>query len=101
MHSLDWCKSAAPGQQLWPRSAYRIGIASFTENYNNRIAVIGLQDERVLVEDDYTDQYPDFATLCEAPHGLSGHQSAVAASFSDGSFMDTEIANNGVTRDYG
>ncbi|KAK0213013.1 WD40-repeat-containing domain protein [Desarmillaria ectypa] len=69
VHSLDWCKSAAPGQQLWPRSAYRIGIASFTENYNNRIAVIGLQDERVLVEDDYTDQYPDFATLCEAPHG--------------------------------
>jgi WD repeat-containing protein 68 len=30
--------------------------------------VIGLQDERVLVEDDYTD-YPDFVTLVEASHG--------------------------------
>lgn len=30
--------------------------------------MIGLQDERVLVEDDYTD-YPDFVTLVEASHG--------------------------------
>jgi WD repeat-containing protein 68 len=30
--------------------------------------VVGLQDERVLVEDDYTD-YPDFVTLVEASHG--------------------------------
>jgi len=30
--------------------------------------VVGLQDERVLVEDDFTD-YPDFVTLCEAYHG--------------------------------
>jgi DDB1- and CUL4-associated factor 7 len=29
---------------------------------------VGLQDERVLVEDDYAD-YPDFLTLCEANHG--------------------------------
>lgn len=68
MHSLDWCKSTTPGQQLRPRSAFRIGIASFTENFSNRIAVIGLQDERVLVEDDFTD-YPDFVTLCETHHG--------------------------------
>lgn len=68
VQSLDWCKSAAPGQQLRPRSAFRLGIASFTENYQNRIAIAGLQDERVLVEDDYTD-YPDFVTLCEAHHG--------------------------------
>lgn len=38
------------------------------ENYQNHIAVVGLQDERVLVEDDFTD-YPDFVTLCEAYHG--------------------------------
>jgi WD repeat-containing protein 68 len=68
VHSLDWCKSATPGQQLRPRSAFRIGIASFTETFSNRIAVIGLQDERVLVEDDFAD-YPDFVTLCEAHHG--------------------------------
>ncbi|EDR08916.1 uncharacterized protein LACBIDRAFT_249168 [Laccaria bicolor S238N-H82] len=68
VHSLDWCKSSAPGQQLRPRSAFRLGIASFAENYQNHIAVVGLQDERVLVEDDFTD-YPDFVTLCETYHG--------------------------------
>ncbi|KAG6866625.1 hypothetical protein C0991_000735 [Blastosporella zonata] len=64
VHCLDWSKS--PGQR--PRSAFRLGIASLVEGYNNRIAVIGLQDERVLVEDDYTD-YPDFVTLCDTAHG--------------------------------
>ena len=68
VHSLDWCKTSATGQQLRPRSAFRLGVASFTENYQNQIAVIGLQDERVLVEDDFTD-YPDFVSLCEAYHG--------------------------------
>ncbi|TFK44549.1 WD40 repeat-like protein [Crucibulum laeve] len=67
VHSLDWCKSPAPGQSR-PRSAFRLGISSFTENFQNQIAVVGLQDERVLVEDDYSD-YPDFVTLCEAHHG--------------------------------
>ncbi|KDQ57671.1 hypothetical protein JAAARDRAFT_130798 [Jaapia argillacea MUCL 33604] len=65
---LDWCKTPAPGQQLRPRSSFRLGISSFTEDYKNRIAVVGLQDERVLVEDDYTD-YPDFTILAEAQHG--------------------------------
>lgn len=68
MHSIDWCKSTAPGHQSRPRSAFRLAVASFTEDYRNRIAVVGLQDERVLVEDDYTD-YPDFVTLVEANHG--------------------------------
>ena len=45
-----------------------MGISSFTENYQNHIAVIGLQDERVLVEDDFND-YSDFVTLCEVQHG--------------------------------
>ncbi|TFK75342.1 WD40 repeat-like protein [Pluteus cervinus] len=65
---LDWCKTPGPGQHSRPRSAFRFGIGSFLENYQNKIAVIGLQDERVLVEDDYTD-YPDFVTLCDAHHG--------------------------------
>lgn len=68
IYGLDWCKTSAPGHQLRPRSAFRLGVASFLENYQNHIAVVGLQDERVLVEDDYTD-YPDFVTLCEAYHG--------------------------------
>jgi DDB1- and CUL4-associated factor 7 len=68
VHAIDWCKSPAPGQQLRPRSAFRLGIASFTEDFRNRIAVVGLQDDRVLVEDDYGD-YPDFVTLVEVSHG--------------------------------
>ncbi|KAG6332603.1 hypothetical protein ID866_6481 [Astraeus odoratus] len=68
VHAIDWCKSPSPGHQSRPRSAFRLAIASFTEDYRNRIAVVGLQDERVLVEDDYTD-YPDFVTLVEANHG--------------------------------
>jgi WD repeat-containing protein 68 len=68
VHALDWCKSSAPGQQLRPRSSFRLGISSFTEDYRNRIAIVGLQDERVLVEDDYHD-YADFVTLCDISHG--------------------------------
>ncbi|RDB25309.1 DDB1- and CUL4-associated factor 7 [Hypsizygus marmoreus] len=64
--ALDWCKSTAPGRTQ--SAAFRLGIASFTENYSNRIAIVGLQDDRVLVEDDYTD-YPDFVMLCEDAHG--------------------------------
>ncbi|OBZ66987.1 DDB1- and CUL4-associated factor 7 [Grifola frondosa] len=82
--ALDWCKSSAPGQQLRPRSAFRLGIASHTEDYRNRIAIVGLQDERVLVEDDYT-EYPDFVTLVEAQHGYPATslqwQPSTAASF--------------------
>lgn len=53
-----------------PRSAFRLGIASFTEDYRNRIAVVGLQDERVLVEDDFGEHaFPDFVSLVEANHG--------------------------------
>ncbi|KAK7035226.1 hypothetical protein VNI00_011993 [Paramarasmius palmivorus] len=68
VYALDWCKTPAPGQSLRPRSSFRLAIGSLLENYQNRIAIVGLQDERVLVEDDYTD-YPDFVTLCEANHG--------------------------------
>ncbi|VDB95940.1 unnamed protein product [Peniophora sp. CBMAI 1063] len=70
VHALDWCKTPAPtsGGGVRARSAFRLGIASFTEDSRNRIAVVGLQDERVLVEDDYGD-YPDFVTLVEASHG--------------------------------
>ena len=68
MHAFDWCKTPAPGHHLRPRSSFRLGLASFTEDFRNEIAIIGLQDERVLVEDDYHD-YPDFVKLCEAHHG--------------------------------
>ncbi|KAH9940402.1 WD40 repeat-like protein [Epithele typhae] len=69
VYALDWCKSAPPGQQVRTRSSFRLGIASLTSDYRNRIAIVGLQDERVLVEDDDYADYPDFATLVEAQHG--------------------------------
>lgn len=51
------------------RSSFRLAVGSLLESSNNNIAVIGLQDERVLVEDDYADNYPDFVSLCEVHHG--------------------------------
>ena len=92
VYALDWCKSSAPGQQLRARSAFRLGIGSISEDYRNRIAIVGLQDERVLVEDDYTD-YPDFVTLVEAHHGYPATslqwQPAAAASYSWSQKMGT------------
>ncbi|GJE95324.1 WD40 repeat domain-containing protein [Phanerochaete sordida] len=74
VYALDWCKSPAPGHQHRPRSSFRLGLGSLTDDYRNRIAIVGLQDERVLVEDDYAadfgdSYYPDFVTLVEAHHG--------------------------------
>ncbi|KAH8828490.1 WD40 repeat-like protein [Flagelloscypha sp. PMI_526] len=69
VNSLDWCKSPAPNDPMRPRSAFRMAISSFLENFQNRIAIIGLQDERVLVEDDYNGDYPDFAMLVDTQHG--------------------------------
>lgn len=84
VYAMDWCKTTAPGQQLRPRSAFRIALGSVTDDYRNRIAVIGLQDERVLVEDDYAD-YADFVPLVEATHGYPATslqwQPSTAASF--------------------
>lgn len=85
VYAMDWCKTSAPGQQLRPRSSFRLGIGSLTEDYRNHIAIVGLQDERVLVEDDYADTYPDFVTLVEANHGYPATslqwQPASAASY--------------------
>jgi DDB1- and CUL4-associated factor 7 len=46
----------------------RLGIASSTEDFRNWVAVIGLQDHRVLVDEDYGD-YPKFVTLVKVNHG--------------------------------
>ncbi|KAJ3526928.1 hypothetical protein NM688_g8197 [Phlebia brevispora] len=85
VYALDWCKTPAPGQHMRARSSFRIAIGSLVENSNNNIAIIGLQDERVLVEDDYADNYPDFITLCEVHHGYPATslqwQPAAATSF--------------------
>lgn len=68
VHSIDWCKTPAPGQQARHKTAFRMGVASFIDDYQNYIAVIGLQDEHILVEDDFAD-YPDFVNLAQTYHG--------------------------------
>ncbi|KAI5123856.1 hypothetical protein M0805_005673 [Coniferiporia weirii] len=70
VYALDWCKTPAPGQHARPRTAFRLALGSFTEDARNRLAVVGLQDERVLVEDDYDyAQHADFVSIVEAHHG--------------------------------
>ena len=70
LYSIDWCKTPAPGAHARPRSAFRLAFGSFTEDSRNRLAVAGLQDERVLVEDDYDGApHADAVTLAEAHHG--------------------------------
>ncbi|KIK68834.1 hypothetical protein GYMLUDRAFT_34827 [Collybiopsis luxurians FD-317 M1] len=68
VYALDWCKTPGPNGHMRHKSSFRLGIGSFAENISNRIAVVGLQDERVLFDDDYS-EYPDFVTLCDAHHG--------------------------------
>lgn len=60
---------------------------------------MGLQDERVLVEDDYTD-YPDFVTLCETSHGypatsLQWQPVSSSAGWSQGSSSTELLATTG------
>jgi WD repeat-containing protein 68 len=65
---MDWCKTWAPGQ-IRTRAAFRIALGSYTEDYRNRLAIIGLQDERSLVDDEIHEGYSDFVVLAETMHG--------------------------------
>ncbi|KAG8962031.1 hypothetical protein FRC03_004670 [Tulasnella sp. 419] len=60
------------------RSGFRLALGSFTEDYRNRISVIGLADERLLLDpsgfedENYGEGYTqpqDFVVLAEAMHG--------------------------------
>ncbi|KIJ49380.1 hypothetical protein M422DRAFT_74518 [Sphaerobolus stellatus SS14] len=68
IYGLDWCKTWPPGQ-MRPRNAFRLAISSYTEDYRNRIAVVGLQDERALLDDEIHEGYSDFVLLAETMHG--------------------------------
>lgn len=68
VYAIDWCKTWTSGQNRL-RNGFRLAIASYTEDYRNRLAVIGLQDERVLLDDEVHEGYPDFVTLAETMHG--------------------------------
>lgn len=65
---MDWCKTWAPGQ-IRPRAAFRLALSSYTEDYRNRLAIIGLQDERSLVDDELHEGYSDFVLLADTMHG--------------------------------
>ena len=86
VYAIDWCKTPAPNQHMRARSSFRLAIGSLMETANNMIGIVGLQDERVLVEDDYAENYPDFVTLCEMHHGYPATslqwQPASSSSFS-------------------
>ncbi|KAF8520323.1 WD40 repeat-like protein [Hysterangium stoloniferum] len=68
VYAMDWCKTWAPGQ-IRARAAFRIALGSYTEDYRNRLAIIGLQDERSLVDDEIHEGYSDFVVLAETMHG--------------------------------
>lgn len=66
---MDWCKTWPQGQNR-PRTAFRLALASYSEDYRNRLAIIGLQDERSLVDDElHGPGYNDFVVLAETIHG--------------------------------
>ncbi|KZS98391.1 WD40 repeat-like protein [Sistotremastrum niveocremeum HHB9708] len=70
VYALDWCNTPAPGQQLRPKSSFRLAISSFTEDYRNRLAIVGLRDENVLLDDDdYPPVEPDFYMMADTMHG--------------------------------
>src|ERR1700761_6855252 len=89
VYALDWCKSPTPGQQLRPRSSFRLAISSYTEDYRNRLAVVGLRDENILTEspnEEYPSQESDFYTIADTMHGYPATklqwQPATAANYS-------------------
>ncbi|KAF8588625.1 WD40 repeat-like protein [Ramaria rubella] len=73
VYAMDWCKTWAPGQ-IRPRAAFRIALSSYTEDYRNRLAIVGLQDERSLVDDELHEGHSDFVLLAETMHGYPATQ---------------------------
>lgn len=77
---MDWCKTsgAGPSSHL-PRSSYRLALGTLTDDYRNRISIVGLPDEGPLLanktEDDTynnsnnTTDSSDFVLLADSLHG--------------------------------
>jgi WD repeat-containing protein 68 len=79
IYALDWSEP----QVQRPRTSFRLAIGSFVEDFRNRISIIGLIDDRCLLEDEmgpytnsvtngYSSPAPtaqDFTVLAEATHG--------------------------------
>ncbi|KZV82518.1 WD40 repeat-like protein [Exidia glandulosa HHB12029] len=65
VYGLDWCKTTGSGP-VRGKSYFRLALASFTEDYRNRISIVGLADERSLVDDEPGE---DFVPLAQTMHG--------------------------------
>ncbi|EJD52650.1 WD40 repeat-like protein [Auricularia subglabra TFB-10046 SS5] len=65
VYGLDWCRTTGSGP-VRGKSYFRLALASFTEDYRNRISIVGLADERSLVDDEPGD---DFVPLAQTMHG--------------------------------
>ncbi|KAH7108125.1 WD40 repeat-like protein [Auriculariales sp. MPI-PUGE-AT-0066] len=98
VYALDWCKTTGPGTPRG-RSYFRIALASFTEDYRNRISVIGLADERALTDDEATAD--DFVQLAQTMHGYPATKlqwqpaSAAAYGWSSKSAQSELLATSG------
>jgi hypothetical protein len=66
VYALDWWGRSTVGSH--DRPGVRKATSFLTDDFRNQIAVLGLRDERVLVEDD-ADAYSELVTLVEATHG--------------------------------
>lgn len=67
IYALDWCHTHGPNSSR-ARSAFRIALGTFVEDYRNRITIIGLPDETSLLENPSSGN-TDFVVLAEAMHG--------------------------------
>jgi len=103
VYALDWCKTAGPGTPRG-RSYFRMALASFTEDYRNRISVIGLADERALIDDEQPSGAPDstdFVQLAQTMHGYPATKlqwqpaSAAAYGWSSKSAQSELLATSG------
>ncbi|KAG8862451.1 hypothetical protein FRB96_001522 [Tulasnella sp. 330] len=81
VYALDWCRTSGLGQQRI-RSGFRLALGSFTDDYRNRISIVGLADETSLVDNGMDEQQgyggdgyqgappqSDFVVLAETMHG--------------------------------
>ncbi|KAF8332098.1 WD40-repeat-containing domain protein [Cantharellus anzutake] len=82
IYALDWAKTpgAGPSSHL-PRSNFRLALGTFSEDFRNRVQIIGLPDEsplqEIIPDDPYASSTPsnapegksDFVVLADALHG--------------------------------
>jgi WD repeat-containing protein 68 len=82
IYAIDWARTPGTGPFAHlPRSSYRLALGSFTDDFRNRISIVGLSDERPLQENNSMDDpygnphaptsadESNFVLLADALHG--------------------------------